>query len=276
MINIQGFVYGFLTQHGAYWLKNIMEIYVDIEKIEALFADFDKSYKENADADIDARIRFIERISPNFDEVFQGIFPGVRDLTEIAYFSLYTHPQFHQANFSVLSCGTLSTLLSQRLMEKKPTAHVTFLEQSEFFLDVARYKFRDYPERTAFYQTRPKQIEPEPPYDFIIVEFRSCFIPEAEKSEFFKNIYESLKPNGVLVVCEMTQAAAPEVAARQQTMYRTIQRTLGKSNEAIDDQMSYMSISKETDLLMLMQNAGFRNVDMTAKLMNIVEITAQK
>jgi len=249
---------------------------VDIEKLEALFVDFDKSYKENAHEDIDARIRYIERIGPNFNEVFQGIFPGVRDLTEIAYFSLYAYPQFHQEKFSVLSCGTLSTLLSERLIKHRPAAHVTFLEQSEFFLDVARYQFRDYSERTLFYQTRPKQIEPEPPYDFVIVEFRSSFIPEEEKGEFFKNIYESLKPQGVLVVCEMIRSANQDVAARQENAYRVIQRSLGKTDEVIDDQMNYMSLSKETDLLVNLQDTGFRNVDLTAKLMNIVEITAQK
>lgn len=150
-----------------------------------------------------------QEVATTFLEGVRGAFPGA-DLQQEVIGKIVELWSPRVSRILDVGCG--DGILGRRLLERFPTAHVTFIDFSEPMLTAVRDKVASSPRATVLRAdfSEPSWLDAvvdNRPFDVVVSGFAIHHQPDARKRTLYSEIHVSLSPGGVFLNLEHVASA---------------------------------------------------------------------
>lgn len=163
---------------------------------------------------------------------------------------------------TILDLGAGTGLMSEFVMQRVGTASLYLLDESTEMLAKAQQRLKQY-KPTVFVQS---MTEPLPAIKFhaIVSSVAIHHLPDEDKRELFKRIYQSLAPGGVFINAEQILGATEWQQQLYEDMHLNGARALGSDEDEIraaKERMTYDRCATLSDQISWLHEIGFQNAN---------------
>jgi tRNA (cmo5U34)-methyltransferase len=161
----------------------------------------------------------------------------------------------------ILDLGAGTGLLSQRVAQAHPQAHLTLLDGAPAMLEQARARVGAGAALMAGDLVDPL---PAGPWDAVVSALAIHHLADEAKRELFARIHAALRPGGVFVNAEQVAGPTPIFDQRYRRWHAEMAAMLGASAEEWNAAQERMRLDQCTDVesqLTWLRGAGFADVD---------------
>lgn len=223
-----------------------------------------------------------------FDNSVVEVFPDMIQRSVPGYSTIISTIEkltenFHQADSRLydLGCSLGAATLSMRKAVTKPGCEIIGLDNSEAMVERCRLHIG------AYKSDVPVSIELADILDYplknasvVVMNFTLQFIPKEQRQDLINRIYQSLKPNGLLIVSEKLKWENQIIHNVINDLHLDFKRTNGYSELEISQKRSaienVMKIDSEQDHLERFKAAGFENASIWYQCFNFSSFVAVK
>ena len=213
------------------------------------------SIEQTFDQSVEYYDNWMKLALPSYDEIF-------KTALELIPFDV-------DSTIEVLDLGTGTGLFSEHVFKIYPRAKFTLCDLAPKMLDVARERFREYPEQFEYLVEDYRELDSENRYDLVISSLSIHHLEDEEKRQLFKQVYRSLKDTGIFINVDQIKGPTPEM----QKLYWENWLGMVKEKGAAEDQIQasiqrrreYDKDALLTHQLGWLSEAGFVNVDCVYK-----------
>lgn len=223
---------------------------------------------------------FNERVVEVFDDMLDRSIPFYREVIE-ASAQLLDSILMPGDTLYDLGCATGTSLLEfSRLLQHKQLAFVG-IDNSNPMLDKARLKAELYKkqDRIAFSLEDITDFD-HPGAGGVILNYTLQFIRPLQRETFLKNIFDNLRPGGILLISEKVISHDPRLNREYIEIYHRLKKSRGyseleiaKKREALENVLIPFSVEENTAML---SKAGFISVETYFRWFNFASFVAVK
>ena len=192
---------------------------------------------------------------PSYDELF-------RTALELIPFGV-------DSTIEVLDLGAGTGLFSEHVFKKYPRTKFTLCDLAPKMLDVARERFREYPEQFEYLVEDYRELGSENRYDLVISSLSIHHLEDEEKRRLFKQVHRALKDTGIFINVDQIKGPTPEMQKLYWENWLRMVREKGAAEDqiqaSIQRRREFDKDSLLTDQLTWLSKAGFVNVDCVYK-----------
>lgn len=178
----------------------------------------------------------------------------------------------------VLDIGAGTGLFSQFVYQQRPDLHYTLIDISGDMLTVAKQRFAGLDNFEFSEQDFSKGLDGQK-YDLIISALAIHHLEDDEKEQLYQAVYNSLNEGGLFVNADQVEGRSTWFDQYFKSQWKETVNDSGLDQDAIDRAMERIKLDKfakrDAQLLML-ENAGFRDVDCIYQHLNFVVFAARK
>ncbi|MFV5590044.1 class I SAM-dependent methyltransferase [Acinetobacter variabilis] len=208
-----------------------------------------------------------EVVVASYDDHIRKLIPGY-ELVHQQIEAILSTELPETAHILVVGCGTGYEL--SYLLQQHPNWTFTAIDPSAAMLEQARKHLASIgaEQRVQFIQCTIQELDQQNTYDAALAILVAHFIPEPQKSDFFQDIYHSLKTGGIVLTYDLMQ---PEGENELKVMQKMAQQT-GLSVQQSENMMArlqqdFFLISVE-DSNELLTKVGFKQHKIYSQIMN--------
>lgn len=227
-----------------------------------------------------APFQFDRQVAGVFDDMIRRSVPFY---DEIIRRQLQLIACFYQAGSRIydLGCSTGNLCIGLCRMLQGKAESIVAVDNSEAMLEMVRQRLGSEPESCGIQllceDIRRTRIERA---SVVALNFTLQFVPIADRDTLILNIFNGLKPGGILLLCEKVIHGDPALAKLQTEFYYSIKRENGYSELEISQKREALEKvlvpeTVETHGARLTQ-AGFASFDMWLKWFNFAAFIAVK
>ena len=170
---------------------------------------------------------------------------------------------------NVLDLGAGTGLFSQHVFEKFPRAEFVLYDLAPKMLDVARKRFKQYPDQFEYVVTDYRNLQSSGRYDLVISSLSIHHLTDGEKKKLFVQVQRSLKAVGVFINVDQIKGPTTDMQNLYWTNWLKKVREKGAPEEqvqaSIQRRTEYDKDALLEDQLHWLAQAGFGNVDCVYK-----------
>lgn len=188
--------------------------------------------------------------------------PGYDDLFAIAR-ELLPFPA--EAPVEVLDLGAGTGLFSWQVLTKYPRARFVLCDVAAGMLDVARERFRDYPDQFRYLLSDYRELGETGRFDLVISSLSIHHLADEEKAALCHRVYGLLRDGGMFV--NIDQIKGPTAALQELYWHAWLAkiRQAGATEEevraGVERRLAYDREATLADQLRWLKEAGFADVD---------------
>lgn len=216
-----------------------------------------------------------ELVVANYDEHIRKLIPGYELVHQQIDAILTTHlPEI--AHILVVGCGTGYEL--SYLLQRHPNWTFTAIDPSATMLEQAQKNIGLGLEsqRIRFIQTDTQSLNQDNQFDAALAILVAHFIPSENKAEFFQDISDSLKTDGILLTYDLMQ---PENKTELKILQKMAQQTglsIQQSEKMLERLQQDFHLISAQDLAALLTKVGFKHSKIYCQIMNYYGFFIQK
>jgi tRNA (cmo5U34)-methyltransferase len=197
-----------------------------------------------------------------YDSWIRKAVPGYDDLFAIAG-ELMPFPPDSPVN--VLDLGAGTGLFSQKVLEQCPGAHFALWDVSTGMLDVARERFRNFPDRFRYVVDDFRNLREADCFDMVISSLSIHHLKDDEKRQLFARIHDVLHRQGLFLNIDLIKAPTAYLEELYcEDWYRKMRRNGASEEEVqagIERKHAYDREATLEDQLRWLREAGFTDAD---------------
>ncbi|BDV44859.1 SAM-dependent methyltransferase [Geotalea uraniireducens] len=188
--------------------------------------------------------------------------PGYDDLFAIAR-ELLPFPA--AAPIEVLDLGAGTGLFSWQVLAKYPQARFVLCDVADRMLDVARERFRDYPDQFRYLLSDYRELRDPGRFDLVISSLSIHHLADEEKKALCGRVYALLRDGGMFVNIDQIKGPTPGLQELYWNTWLAKIRQAGATEEevraGIERRLAYDREATLADQLRWLEEAGFADVD---------------
>lgn len=215
-----------------------------------------------------------DEIAHNYDNQRKELIPCFQDFYSIPV-SIMDIPQ---ESPNVLDIGAGTGLFSSFILKKHPNANLTLIDISEKMLEVAKVRFKSYP-NVNYITADYTKYNFEEKYDIVISSLSIHHLTDAEKKDLYQKIFSIMKVNSLFVNADQVLGTSPYLDSLYKNDWRNKVENSKLSNEEIESAYERTKLDKMStldDQLDWLKEAGFVDVDCVYKYFNFVVLFGRK
>jgi tRNA (cmo5U34)-methyltransferase len=197
-----------------------------------------------------------------YDNWIRKAVPGYDDMFAIAVELLPFAPD---AAIDVLDLGAGTGLFSSLVREKCPRGRFVLFDVAEKMLDVARERFRPWPDQFRYVVDDYRNLGEGERYDLVISSLSIHHLADDEKEALYARVYALLREGGLFINVDQIKGPTPTLQERYCSAWLEKVRKAGASEEEIqagqERRLAYDREATLADQLRWLQAAGFVDVD---------------
>ena len=213
-------------------------------------------------------------VADKYDEQRKKLIPCFDDF----YYCAVNNLKFNRRNPKVLDLGAGTGLLTQKLLERCPSAEVEMVDMSENMLAIAKERFRNR-ENVSFIVGDYSSIKFNGAYDAIVSSLSIHHLADSDKIKLYRKIYSHLEPSGIFINAEQVLGDDLFIEEIYRKVWEQAVEQSGLSQDEILSAYDRVKLDKRTPLsvqLNWLQEIGFRNVTSLYQNYSFAVIYARK
>ncbi len=198
---------------------------------------------------------WMRKALPNYEDIF-------KTALELIHFTATTP-------IDVLDLGAGTGLFSKHVFEKYPDAKFLLYDLADKMIEVAKDRFRSYPQQFEFYIGDYRTLQIAHEYDLVISSLSIHHLDDKDKHKLFRSIYDILRKPGIFINIDQIRG---ETSFLQDLYWnhwlaqvKRAESSEERIQESIDRRTKYDRDSLLKDQLQWLTEAGFINVDCVYK-----------
>ena len=176
----------------------------------------------------------------------------------------------------VLDLGAGTGVLSSRVADAYPRAHLVVLDGAQPMLDRAAERLGD---RATTCLADLRDPLPGGPFDAVVSALAIHHLRDDDKRELFRRVKDRLEPGGVFINAEIVLAPTQMLAEADAKWHRDAASALGTTNREwadAEELMKHDRCATLEDQLRWLRTAGFEDVDCLFKMRSFAVLAAIK
>jgi tRNA (cmo5U34)-methyltransferase len=169
----------------------------------------------------------------------------------------------------VLDLGAGTGLFSQHILVKYPHATFVLYDVAVEMLNVARERFRGFPDRFRFIVDDYRHLCEEKQFDLVISSLSIHHLADDDKRDVFGRVCDALRENGLFINVDQVRGPTAYFQELYWTNWLDMVRERGgtedRIRESVQRRTAYDRDALLTDQLLWLAEAGFVNVDCVCK-----------
>jgi tRNA (cmo5U34)-methyltransferase len=198
---------------------------------------------------------WVRKALPSYEDIFltaQELIPFDRD-----------------TSIDVLDLGAGTGLFSKYVLEKCPQAKFVLYDVADKMLEVAKERFRPYPDQFKFVVGDYRNFQDSQQFDLIISSLSIHHLTDSEKKDLFDKVCTLLRGRGIFINVDQIKGETPYLQELYWARWLDKVRRKGAAEErireSIDRRTAYDQDALLIDQLRWLKEAGFANVDCVYK-----------
>jgi len=197
-----------------------------------------------------------------YDDWIRKAIPGYSDLFTIAKELI---PFAAGDAIDVLDLGAGTGLFSHHVLERFPKGRFVLYDVAGKMLDVARERFRNFPEQFRYVTADYRTLENAGSFDLVISSLSIHHLDDREKQELCRQIYGILRKPGVFLNIDLIKGPTPYLEEYYCNDWYEKMRLAGAPDEevraGIERRLAYDRDALMDDQLRWLREAGFSDAD---------------
>ena len=198
---------------------------------------------------------WMKKALPNYEDIF-------KTALELIHFAP-TDP------IDVLDLGAGTGLFSKHVFEKYPNAKFLLYDLADKMIEVAKDRFRSYPQQFEFFIGDYRTLQIEHKYDLAISSLSIHHLDDNDKHKLFRSVFDILRSPGVFINIDQIRGETSFLQDLYWNHWLVQVKRAEPSEERIQESISrrtkYDRDSLLKDQLQWLTEAGFVNVDCVYK-----------
>ena len=200
---------------------------------------------------VDYYDRWIRQAVPGYDDLFAAAMELI--------------PFAPDAAIEVLDLGSGTGLFAWQVLEKCPLANFVLWDVAGKMLDVARERFRDYPEQFRYVVDDYRKLGKAATFDMVISSLSIHHLEDNDKRKLFRCICEVLRNEGIFINIDLIRGTTPFLEEFYWNNWLEKIRRAGAPEDEIQAgikrRQAFDRDATLEDQLGWMREAGFTDVD---------------
>jgi len=197
-----------------------------------------------------------------YDDWIRKAVPGYADLFTIAKELI---PFAATDSIDVLDLCAGTGLFSQKVLERCPKGRFVLYDIAGKMLDVARERFREFPDQFRYVTTDYRTLGDAGAFDLVISSLSIHHLDDREKQELCRQVYKVLRKPGVFLNIDLIKGPTPYLEELYCNDWYEKMRRAGAPDEAIragiERRLAYDRDALMEDQLHWLRGAGFSDAD---------------
>jgi tRNA (cmo5U34)-methyltransferase len=225
--------------------------------------------------------QFTQDVADVFDDMINRSVPFYREIHQLILDLVERYYNGHGKIYD-LGCSTATTicLINQYLKQKNIQPYFVAVDNSSPMIEKAKEKCLAHQlNNVEFIEGKIEEISFESA-EVVIMNYTLQFLPIQERATLLKNIYQSLKPGGILIISEKITSPLPEIQETITDLYYDFKKRNGynemeiaQKREALENVL--IPISPDDQIEMFNQ-AGFEKSEMIFRWYNFASYIGVK
>lgn len=197
-----------------------------------------------------------------YDDWIRKAVPGYDALFTVAR-ELIPFPV--EATVEVLDLGAGTGLFSKQVLERCPRARFVLWDVADRMLDVARERFRDYPEQFRYVADDYRNLPEAGGFDLVVSSLSIHHLADEEKRALFRQVFRVLRDPGMFLNIDLIKGPTPCLEELYCADWYDKMRRAGAPEEeiraGIERRNAYDRDALMGDQLRWLSEAGFSDTD---------------
>lgn len=197
-----------------------------------------------------------------YDDWIRKAIPGYSDLFTIAKALIPFAPG---EAIDVLDLGAGTGLFSHHVLERHPKGRFVLYDVAGKMLDVARERFRNFPEQFRFVTADYRSLDNAGSFDLVISSLSIHHLDDREKQELFRQVFGILRQPGIFLNIDLVKGPTPFLEEFYCNDWYEKMRRAGAPDEeikaGIERRLAYDRDALMDDQLHWLRQAGFNDAD---------------
>jgi tRNA (cmo5U34)-methyltransferase len=197
-----------------------------------------------------------------YDEWIRKAVPGYDDLFTVARELI---PFAAHDPIQVLDLGAGTGLFSQQVLEQWPHARFVLYDIAGKMLDVARERFRDYPDRFRYVTADYRNLDNAGSFDLVISSLSIHHLDDPEKRRLCREVYGVLREPGIFLNIDLIKGPTAYLEELYCADWYDKMRQAGAPDEeikaGIERRLAYDRDALMEDQIRWLRDAGFSDAD---------------
>ena len=197
-----------------------------------------------------------------YDDWIRKAIPGYAELFIVAKELIPFAPA---DTIDVLDLGAGTGLFSQQVLERCPEGRFVLYDIAGKMLDVARERFRDFPDRFRYVTADYRTLGDAGPFDLVISSLSIHHLDDREKQELCRQVYKVLRKPGAFINIDLIKGPTPYLEELYCNDWYEKMRRAGAPDEeiraGIERRLAYDRDALMEDQLHWLREVGFSDAD---------------
>lgn len=180
----------------------------------------------------------------------------------------------------ILDLGGGTGILTRRLFQVYPKAHITIVDISPKMIQCARERLFDYGDQTAFIEKDIATFSSAYTFDLVVTSLAMHHIVPEKKDYFCDSVLKLLNPGGYFFIIEQCPGSNRHFQEKAQDAWVEYMRLKGLEDQAIQEVLARKAAHDHCETVYKhferLKKSGFASVDVLYKRTGIVLFGAQK
>jgi tRNA (cmo5U34)-methyltransferase len=197
-----------------------------------------------------------------YDDWIRKAVPGYDDLFTVAKELIPFDPG---DTIHVLDLGAGTGLFSQHVLERCPEGTFVLYDIAGKMLDVARQRFRNFPDRFRYVTADYRTLGDAESFDLVISSLSIHHLDDREKQDLCRQVYKVLRKQGIFINIDLIKGPTPYLEELYCNDWYEKMRRAGAPDEeirtGIERRLAYDRDALMDDQLSWLRKAGFSDAD---------------